>query len=281
MASRSSKILVIGCVSRDLIHLEKSSISIHPVGGAGLYTALAARATGADCTLLAPRPHNYNSLGVNHEFPFDWIGPQASEENFPHLEIKHHGNDHATLCGASWGAESLLNPDCLPEDLSDYSIIHIAALSSARRQLDFLNEIRNRSHCKISIGTYARLAYSETTKVRELLKLSNFCFMNANEAKAIFDKEAFPLQASAEQIISVTRGSQGACIYSRDSMVSLPGMSVQEYDPTGAGDTFAGTLLGMLAQNQTLQASAELAVQRSALVITKAGPSAILSLVAT
>ena len=61
--------------------------------------------------------------------------------------------------------------------------------------------------------------------------------------------------------------------------ITLPGLSVPEMDPTGAGDTFAGTMLGALGQGMALHDAAEFAVQRSALVITQGGPAAILALV--
>lgn len=273
------RILVIGCASQDTIHLEQSSQTVHCLGGAGLYTAVAASAAGAQCTLLAPRIESPKlSSDLEQEFCFDWIGPQVSEADFPRLEIRHHGNDRATLCGASWGAETLLTPDMLPADLSEYSIVHIAALSSAGRQREFLQAIRARSLCKISIGTYARLAYGETDLLREMIRTSDFVFMNENEAKAAFNSEVFPLKPEEGQIICVTHGRDGAVIYSGEKVLRLNGIQVKEFDPTGAGDTFAGTMLACLAQQRTVAESADLAIQRSALVITQAGPAAICQL---
>ncbi|MBX9724848.1 MAG: hypothetical protein K2X81_25810, partial [Candidatus Obscuribacterales bacterium] len=153
------RILVIGCVSEDIIHLEQSAQTIHCLGGAGYYTATAASAAGGAVTLLAPRLNGDLPFVVNQDFCFDWIGPLVETADFPNLEIRQHGNDRATLCAASWGAESMLRPDFLPANLGEYSIVHIAALSSAERQLEFLRALKERSLCKISIGTYARLAY--------------------------------------------------------------------------------------------------------------------------
>lgn len=279
MATLRPKILIIGCASTDLVHLEQKSISVHSNGGAGLYTALAAMAAGGDCTLLAPKPESISNLGLKSLEKLHWIGPIAKNDDYPHLEIVHHGNDRATLRNAGWGLEPHITPLLLPENLSDYSAVHIAALSSANRQLEFLNAIKTQSTCKISVGTYARVALNETETVRKLIADSDFVFMNENEASIIFDQRDFPLMPAPEQIISITRGKCGASIYSKQLRFELSGMQVEEYDPTGAGDTFAGTMLAALLQGHTLQEAGRIAIERSALVITEAGPLAISALI--
>lgn len=278
MSTAKPKILVVGCASTDIVHLEQKSITVQSNGGAGLYTALAALAAGVECTLLAPKPQDISALGLKSVGKLEWKGPLANSSEYPHLEIIQHGNDRATLCNAGWGIEPNLTPEFLPTNLSHYAIVHIAALSSARRQLEFLRAIKNKSNCKISAGTYARVALNETKTVRELIKQSDFAFMNQNEANILFDDQ-FPLQAEDQQIICVTRGKNGAAIFSKKEKLDLPGKQVEEYDPTGAGDTFAGTMLASLAQGRSLQESAQLAIGRSALVITESGPLAINALI--
>lgn len=273
-----SRILVIGCVSQDKIHLEQVSKTINTVGGAAYYTALAALAAGSSVTILAPRPKITPDRLFDLPLSLKWIGPQVPEEEMPALEIRHHGNDRATLCGASWGAEQSLTVDFLPADLDQFSVIHIAALSSANRQLEFLEAIKTRSMTLVSIGTYAKLAYGETDLVRKLILNADFVFMNENEAKALFDPRSFPLSPRQKQIICVTKGRNGASVYSVSNQLDLAAAGVEELDPTGAGDTFAGTLLAALTQGKTLIESAELAIERSALVVTAAGPSAVLKL---
>lgn len=271
------KILVIGCASQDRIHLELANKSFSTAGGAGLYTALAARAAGADVTLLAPVP----DFKLSDNLPssgFHWIGPETTQENFPRLEIVHHGSDRATLLGASWGAESELVPSLLPSNLSEFDIVHIAALCSAKRQLEFLRAIRARCASKVSVGTYAKLAYGETESVRELFSLSNFAFLNENESKAVFDENAFPLTPREDQIMCITRGKNGASVYSAQDAFHLAACSVIELDPTGAGDTFAGTFLAS-ADNQSIEQITKLAIERAALNIAHEGPSAILNII--
>lgn len=271
------KLLVIGCASNDILHLEPVNKTVRCPGGAGLYTALSAQAAGAKCTLLAPKPDGFVFIDSD-KAGIEWIGPKAGRSEFPHLEIRHHGNDKATLCSAAWGAEAALTPNWLPSNITDYSIIHIAALSSAVRQLSFLQEIRSKSNCIISVGTYGKLASGETSLVRELVRACDFAFMNENEASYIFNEQEFPISTGSGKTICISRGRQGASIYNKNLILSLQARSVNELDPTGAGDSFAGTLLGKIACGCTLEEAAEAAVYRSSMTVTEAGPAAILKL---
>jgi len=77
------------------------------------------------------------------------------------LDIEHHGQGRATLLDASWGAEAELNPAALSFDPRRMAIVHIAALRSAQRQLDFAQACRARGAPRLSAGTYARLVQNE------------------------------------------------------------------------------------------------------------------------
>src|SRR5579883_3015507 len=200
MSNKKAKILVIGCVSNDVVHLEPKAVTVQNLGGAGLYSSLAILASGIDCTLLAPRPANIAALGIKSLDKLQWLGPQAKENEFPHLEIIHHGNDRATLCKAGWGIEPDMVPAQLPEDLSQFEIIHIAALSSAARQMSFVQEIQRRSACKISLGTYARVAAAATLTVRRCIELAHFVFMNENEANIIFDEKTYAMRTINDKV---------------------------------------------------------------------------------
>lgn len=273
-----SKVLIIGCASYDTIDLEPSGLTVQTLGGAGLYTALAVRATGAACTLLSPRTIPTVKKFSDLYALFDWVGPSVEENEMPHLEIVQHGNDKATLKSASWAAESQLTPDALPADLTQYSVIHIGALSSAAKQLEFASHIRQRSACPLSAGTYAKLAYNETELVKEVIAGCDLFFMNENEANAIFGGTRDAAVPSFRQIRFITRGQRGATLLTQSGSMDVSAVQVAEVDPTGAGDVFCGTVLGSLANGASLSRCTTLAVERAAANITKPGPEALFDL---
>jgi sugar/nucleoside kinase (ribokinase family) len=74
------------------------------------------------------------------------------------------------------------------------------------------------------------------------------------------------------EIIVLKRGKKGARVFTRDEIVQTPAYTVQEVDPTGAGDCFdAGFLCGLL-EGKSLQACGEIAAAAGALNAAAFGP---------
>lgn len=76
------------------------------------------------------------------------------------------------------------------------------------------------------------------------------------------------LVAAGAQHVVVTRGADGAVLRGGGLRLDVPGVPARVVDPTGAGDTLAGTLLARLAASafypSTLAAALPEAVQRAA-----------------
>lgn len=275
------KILVAGCASQDTIHLTNGT-TVPTIGGAGLYTALAALKAGADVTLFAPRPRSMPDEFDSVARRLHWIGPFIELEQMPSLEIAHHGNGRATLIGASWGAEQLLTPREFAKcDTRGFDFIHIAALSSASRQHDFLEFFREcLPDSKISVGTYAQAIIDDIETVLRLLKIADLFFMNQNEANLLelrsdtrmqlLNFENFP-----DKAVFVTDGASGVTIINGEREERLPALEAIEIDPTGAGDTFCGTTLALISNGADLTTAALEAIQAAANVVQQPGPAGL------
>jgi len=73
--------------------------------------------------------------------------------------------------------------------------------------------------------------------------------------------------------IALTRGSDGSIIYTQENdPLILGGHTVDEVDPTGAGDCFCGTFLAMIAKGQSIENSGRYANAAGAIAVTKRGP---------
>jgi sugar/nucleoside kinase (ribokinase family) len=269
--------LVIGCASFDRLHI--AGQTYNTIGGAGLYTALAAARSGTATTLLAPNPHPLSELFTKTAQHINWIGPATTPENLPQLEIEHHGGGRATLLGAAWGAEATLTPGHLPENLASYQFIHIAALSSAARQLEFLRACRSRGANNISVGTYARVVYGETETVRTLFAEADTFFTNENEANGLLGEnwEAGSGISTRSGLYFVTRAEHGAIVFKDGLTHAIDAIDTTELDPTGAGDTFCGCVLGLMAQGQGAVEAASQAVKLAGAVIQVPGPAALMA----
>ncbi len=237
-----------------------------------MYTALAAHKAGADVTLLAVRPTPMIDELQPVADRVQWLGPEISPNQIPKLEIAHYGGGKAQLLHASWGAEPLLTPDYLPPNVADFDLVHIAALSNAARQREFLNACRARNAKCISVGVYARVVYGETETVRGLQRDADLFFMNENEARGLFGSvEA--AHTTAGKLLFVTLGEQGVNVHDgTNAATHVPALPVTEFDPTGAGDTFCGTTLTHWLGGASPIEAARAGCAASAAEIQMAGP---------
>jgi sugar/nucleoside kinase (ribokinase family) len=281
----SQDIFVIGTASLDILHF--AGQMAHAAGGAGMYTALAAYRAGAQAGLFAPRPDPMPELLQPLAERLRWLGPTISPEVLPRLEIEHHGGGRATLLHASWGAESQLTPAIMPPTVTEASIIHIAALSTAQRQLDFLQAIRESKRAegresgeqgqrpRISVGTYARLVYGDPERVRRLFEKADLFFMNENEANGLFSS-VDKAQTRTGALLFVTLGEAGALVIEGAQVTHVPGHPATALDPTGAGDTFCGATLAGLARGDSPLTAARQAVALATQTVSAVGPAALL-----
>lgn len=79
------------------------------------------------------------------------------------------------------------------------------------------------------------------------------------------------LNAKADVIV-IKRGARGATVVGQGERYDFDGHVVTEVDPTGAGDCFGGTFIGLLSQGATLRDAAEQANAAGALAVTRRGP---------
>ena len=265
-------LLVIGGASLDLLHFKGQSA--RAAGGAGMYTAAAAHRMGAKVSMYAPYPHPMPEPLQPAEERIQWFGMEVAPDELPHFEIAHYGEGKAELLNASWGKEFALDPEKLPQDLSAYEFIHIAAVGSAEHQLGFLEICRQRGARKISLGTYAHVVYAEAATVRKLFELADVFFMNENEAVGLFGSVEEAVTQPGK-LLFVTLGDRGASVMQGDYRSYVPSMKVEDLDPTGAGDTFCGATLAGLVRGEHPVIAARGATPLAAHMITAVGPEAL------
>jgi sugar/nucleoside kinase (ribokinase family) len=268
------RLLVIGGASFDILHLEDRTISC--AGGAGMYTAMAARRCGVRVSMFSPRPDPCpDTLQPVAEYLSEWLGPVVSPEQLPKFEISYRQGKTEYL-DISLGAEAELSHVLLPQDLSKYDHVHVTSLRDTLSQLSFVEACRRRGARRISAGTYPREVEKHPQDVREIMEHTDLFFMNQWEAKALFGS----LESANTQpgkLLYVTLGKKGACVIQGDRSTMIPVDSTSELDPTGAGDTFCGATLAYLLQKNHPVMAARHAVPLASEMIGKVGPSALLS----
>ena len=88
----------------------------------------------------------------------------------------------------------------------------------------------------------------------KLIKMVDLFVANDGEARALTEeqnliKAAKKLRKLGPELIVIKKGEHGVLFYSDDLLFSFPAYPVEHVvDPTGAGDTFAGALMGYLTK---------------------------------
>jgi len=111
-----------------------------------------------------------------------------------------------------------------------------------------------------------------------LIEKSSFLFPSDSDLEFLYpeysQQEAIQhLLKLGVETIALTRGEHGSTLFTNEhEPLHLSGHTVDEIDPTGAGDCFCGTFLSMIAQGHSLETSGRYANAAGAIAVTKRGP---------
>lgn len=265
-------ILVIGGASSDVYHF--AGQTVESAGGAGMYTAMAAKRSGAQVSLLSPCPDPIpERLQPVVDRLTQWLGPAFPPEELPQFEISYEGEKTEYL-KISIGAEAKLTPATIPVDLSIYDIVHVTPLGDSVRQRAFVSACRERGAKKISAGTGLFNAEEDPEGIRAVLEMSDYYFMNQREAEVVCGS----LDSACTQpgkVLFVTMGERGVRVIQGTYATEVQAVSSEVLDPTGAGDSFCGAALTHLGNGEHPVMAARAATALAAEMIEHPGPAAL------
>lgn len=145
-------------------------------------------------------------------------------------------------------------PPKMPEAFKDSRSVFLANTAPAL-QLELLDQLREPSF--VAADTMNLWIEGHLADLKRLLRRVDCLIINDDEAKMLTGRSN--LVAAAETVVAmgppiviVKKGESGSLMCSRDGdRFILPAYPATEvHDPTGAGDSFAGGLMGCLAQAQ-------------------------------
>lgn len=94
-----------------------------------------------------------------------------------------------------------------------------------------------------------------------------FLFPGTSEEDAIQK-----MLAQNAEVVVLKRGANGSTVIAGGKRFEFTGHSVEEIDPTGAGDCFCGTFIALLSQGHTVQEAGLRANAAGAIAVTRRGP---------
>lgn len=240
-------------------------------GGKGLNQAVAAARTGAHVTLAAPVGRDADAALLAESL----VGEVS-------LETRWLASDAPTDLSSIWvadGGENVIvsSAGCARSVTPDQAIRLCDTLAPG----DFLLMQGN-------LSAQATRAAAESAKARgamcvlntapiawdmhALLSLCDIVVANAGEAAILTAGAAdvgLALRTHGAGTAIVTLGPKGALIAGKHGQLTIAAPAVAAVDTAGAGDVFAGTLVGLLATGHPLGLATQTAVAAASLSVTR------------
>ena len=139
----------------------------------------------------------------------------------------------------------------LPEDYRDADAVFLANIDP-ELQLEVLEQVRNPRF--VAADTMNFWIDGKREALDEVLSRVDMAIINESEARKLADeanvvKAARRIQEMGPLHVVIKRGEYGALSFSGEEICFAPAYPLESvFDPTGAGDTFAGGLLGYLSR---------------------------------
>jgi sugar/nucleoside kinase (ribokinase family) len=122
-------------------------------------------------------------------------------------------------------------------------------------QLSVINQLSERPKLVVldTMNFWMEIALDE---LKEVLKKVDVLLVNDSEARELSNeyslvKAAKKIMTMGPQYLIIKKGEHGALLFHEDNVFFAPALPLEDvFDPTGAGDTFAGGFIGHLARTR-------------------------------
>ncbi len=246
-------LLTVGTVAFDTIETPYGTAE-KVVGGACTYISLAASYFTKDINLVAV---------VGDDFPeaeLDYM--RGKGINLEGLQIKQgeksffwHGRYHKDMNGRDT-LETQLNvlanfDPVLPESYKNSTFLMLGNLTP-----DVQMRVLDQMHSRPKLVVLDTMNFWMDIALESLLKvIARVDVLTINDEEARQLSGEFSLRRAARKILTmgpkyliIKKGEHGAMLFHQNDIFFVPGLPLEEvFDPTGAGDTFAGGFIGYLA----------------------------------
>ena len=246
-----AKTLIVGSVALDSIETPHGTTH-RALGGSASYSSVSAShfspvtmvgVVGTDFPQEAIT--NFKARGIDLEgletvegLTFHWSGYYTREMNQAHTnttELNVFANFHPKLTEAQ----------------RDVPFLFLANIHPAL-QLDVLNQMRKPK--LVAVDTMNFWIEGEKQLLTQVIKRSDILLFNEGEARQFCEKVNLiecgrELLDLGPRTVVIKKGEHGALLFQRNRIMFFPAYPLDKLkDPTGAGDTFAGAMVGYLAK---------------------------------
>ena len=247
------KLVIVGTVAFDEIETPFGKTD-KILGGAGTFIGLAASQFDVDSAIVSivgdDLPQEYLDLLSNKGIDLKGLEIVEGGKTF-YWKGKYHNdlNSRDTLV-TELNTLADFNP-VVPENYTDADVVMLGNLHPAV-QLSVINQMTERPKL-IVLDTMNFWMDSALDDLKEVIKHIDVITINDEEARQLTEeyslvKAAKEIHKMGPKFVVIKKGEHGALLFHNENIFFAPALPLEEvFDPTGAGDTFAGGFTGYLA----------------------------------
>lgn len=252
------KLLVVGSVAYDAIETPFGKTD-KILGGAGTYIALSASYAGAQPEVVSvvggDFEEKYLRMLEDHGIDVQGVELKKDEKTF-FWSGKYHNdmNSRDTLI-TELNSLGTFDPK-VPEAYKNAEFLMLGNLSpDVQRKVIEQMPVRPKLIIMDTMNFWMDTMLDELHKTMSMVDVIS---INDEEARQLsgeysLKKAARKIQSMGPQYVIIKKGEHGALLFNDDKVFFAPALPLEEvFDPTGAGDTFAGGFAGYLASQEAV-----------------------------
>lgn len=252
-----SKLLIVGTVAFDAIETPFGKTD-KILGGAGTYIALSASRfdieTGIVSVVGDDFPQNYLNLLKDRNVNLDGLEIVKGGKTFFWRGRYHNDMNSRDTLDTQLNVLADFEPK-VPEYFKDSDIVMLGNLHPAV-QLSVIDQVKNPK--LIALDTMNFWMDSELELLKQVIARVDVITINDEEARQLSGeyslvKAARKIRDMGPDYVVIKKGEHGALLFHGEEMFFAPALPLEEvFDPTGAGDTFAGGFVGYLTNSKDI-----------------------------
>jgi sugar/nucleoside kinase (ribokinase family) len=251
-------LLVVGSVAFDAIETPFGKTD-KIVGGAATYIGLSASYFNPKVNLVAVVGGDFPATSIRtlKEHGIDTIGLQIKQDEKTFFWSGKYHNDMNTRDTLVTELNVLGTFDpIIPEEYQNCEYLMLGNLAPSV-QATVIQRLKKRPKLIVmdTMNFWMEIAMDDLKKT---LSMVDVLSINDEEARQLsgeyaFIKAARKIMDMGPKVIIIKKGEHGALLFNHDQVFFAPALPLEEvFDPTGAGDTFAGGFIGYLASTNDI-----------------------------
>ncbi|MGE0567750.1 MAG: PfkB family carbohydrate kinase [Bacteroidia bacterium] len=251
-------LLVVGTVAFDAIETPFGKTD-KIIGGAASYIALAASYFNKDIHLVSvigdDFPNDFLNLLKNEGVNLEGLQIKKGEKSFFWSGKYHNDLNTRDTLETQLNVLETFDP-IVPDSGKNVDFLMLGNLVPAV-QLKVINQMANRPKLIVldTMNFWMDVAMDD---LKETLKHIDVLTINDSEARQLSGeyslvKAAQKILKMGPKVLVVKKGEHGALLFNEKEVFFAPALPLEEvFDPTGAGDSFAGGFIGYLAKTNDI-----------------------------